>query len=454
MSGSAHAPIAADADASDAPRIAPFWTRLNDFFLFPFQMEPLIWAIALALANSVAVFVPLLGLLTGFATIFYFFKVAALASRGVLHSDQYAPSMMDEDWKWLPVKLYGVLLVYGVIVGLLVAFVFRPSSMMGVLSLMTLIFLLFALLLPAMVMVLIRSSSMASALNPLELLTAITDIGMQYLLLCFFLFLLLTGTWIAQDLLASIVPKMLLYPVVYFVSVCFTWIMAALIGYVMYQHHGALQIDLLRQPSAETEDKKETPAAAQARKEDQEARRRDAELAELVQKGDMQEALAQAREWVRATQTPVADHRRYQRLLLLDDPVSGRLAVHTPEYIALLLAERRNAEALKTLQEVQGKLPGFTLNHAPAVLVLAQYTWSQMDAHATLHLLRGFDKRFAQAQEIPNAYELIVRALKQGMGRGDKALPIVQAMQRRFPDHPSTQEAQWLLRAELPPKSV
>ena len=29
-------------DDAERPAIAPFWHRLNSFFLFPFQMEPLI----------------------------------------------------------------------------------------------------------------------------------------------------------------------------------------------------------------------------------------------------------------------------------------------------------------------------------------------------------------------------------------------------------------------------
>ena len=51
--------------------------------------------------------------------------------------------------------------------------------------------------------------------------------------------------------------------------------------------------------------------------------------------------------------------------------------------------------------------------------------------------------------EIPRAYELIIRALKQGQGKGYKAMPVLQAMQRRYPDHPSTQEAAWVMRDEV-----
>jgi len=439
--------IADDDDGDGTPRIAAFWTRLNDFFLFPFQMEPLIWAIGLTLFGSGAMllmgfFIPLLGFvpLMALGIAFYFFKVAALASRGVLHSKDYTSNMMDPDWKTMPWALFGVMLVHGTAIW----FLGNANELLGLLAQ-----LISSLVLPATVMVLIRSARMVAALNPLELLATITDIGAQYLLLCLFLFLLQAGMPITMELLLPIVPKMLLLPAFFFVLIYFTWVMAALIGYVMYQHHHALQIDLLKHPSPQANVKNDTPAAAQARRQAQEARRRDTMLADMVQKGDMREALAQAREWVRITKTPLPDHRRYHRVLLLDDPASGRLATHTPEYIALLLAERQNAEALKALQEVQRKLPGFALDNAPATLALAQYTWTQLDAHTTLQLLRGFDKRFAQAQEIPKAYELIVRAIKQGLGDGGKALPIFQAMQRRFPGHPSTQEAQWLLRDDL-----
>ena len=38
-------------DDAERPAIAPFWHRLNSYFLVPFQMEPLIYAALLALAS-------------------------------------------------------------------------------------------------------------------------------------------------------------------------------------------------------------------------------------------------------------------------------------------------------------------------------------------------------------------------------------------------------------------
>ena len=452
MTDSAQASFTDDSPA--APRIAPFWRRLNEFFLFPFQMAPLLWAVGLAVGGFLATLpfigmFGLLGLVVAFGTVFYFFKIAALASRGVLHSRDYAVDMMDEDWKWLPVKLFLIFLVYIVVIYFLSTFF--DSWLLGLL-----VYIIFLLLLPATVMVMIRSGRMLPALNPLELLATVTDIGLQYALLCLFLFLLSLGAGITMNFLAPIVPRMLLIPVANFVGIYFLWVMAALLGYTMYQHHAALQIDTLKEPETESESDLNMGNAAgrhadpyRANPEGQEARRRDTYISELVQKGDMQEALSQTREWMRVSKTPALDHGRYQRLLLLDNPLSGRLATHTPQYVAMLLAENRHAEALKALQEVQGVLPDFVLNDAATVLALAERTWAALDAPATLNLLRGFDKRFHKAPETPKAYELIVRALKQGLGHSDKALSIVLAMQRRFPGHPSTEEAQWVMRDEL-----
>lgn len=51
---------------------------------------------------------------------------------------------------------------------------------------------------------------------------------------------------------------------------------------------------------------------------------------------------------------------------------------------------------------------------------------------------------------MPAAYELAARALLEGLNRPDMALRVLATLQNRYPDSPSTQEVQWLLRAHLP----
>ena len=94
-------------------------------------------------------------------------------------------------------------------------------------------------------------------------------------------------------------------------------------------------------------------------------------------------------------------------------------------------------------------LPEFDAGKPDVTLALAEQAWKRMDAQHTIALLRAFDRRYPGVEEIPRAYELIVRALKQGLGKGHKAMPVLQAMQRRYPDHPCTQEAAWVMRDEV-----
>lgn len=122
----------------------------------------------------------------------YAFKVSALASRGITHSSDFRASQVDEDWKWLPWKFFGVLVVFGIFVG----FLATRSLTLGVVA-----NLVVAFLIPATWMVLINTNSLSSAINPFELLATIFGIGKSYLLLCFFLFLLQQGSPMVMTML-------------------------------------------------------------------------------------------------------------------------------------------------------------------------------------------------------------------------------------------------------------
>ena len=71
----------------------------------------------------------------------YAFKVSALASRGITHSSDFRSSQVDEDWKWLPWKFFGVLVVFGIFVG----FMATRSLTLGVIANLLVAFLIPAL---------------------------------------------------------------------------------------------------------------------------------------------------------------------------------------------------------------------------------------------------------------------------------------------------------------------
>ena len=95
----------------------------------------------------------------------------------------------------------------------------------------------------------------------------------------------------------------------------------------------------------------------------------------------------------------------------------------------------------------RARAPDFALEEAGHTLALAQAAWKGGDARTALELLKGFDKRYRGHASVPDAYELIVRVLVQGLGKPEPARAVLTALQQRYPDSPQTREAEWLLRA-------
>ena len=301
--------------------------------------------------------------------------------------------------------------------------------------------LLISLALPAAIMVLVQSLSFRQAINPFMQLATIQAIGVSYLLLCLFLFLLSMGAPMVLGMLLPALGMWVALPMLFLVLSYFTWVMAALMGYVMYQHHDALGIDLL--PGGGEDAPATGPAALSPEKLAE--RMDDAEVGQRVADGDLQGAVALARERVREQPESLPAHRRYHKALLLSDQ-TATLADHARRMIALLMARGERAEALRVWVACRGRSPDFVLEDAGQTLVLAQAAWKGADARTALELLKGFDRRHRGHATLPDAYELIVRVLVQGLGRDETARAVLKALQERYPDSPQTREAEWVLR--------
>lgn len=416
-------------------KIPPFWRKLNSFFLFPLQTEPLLYALLLSACSYglmfgvIGVFVVGLGLLLAVSR--YAFKVSALASRGITNSADFRASHVDEEWKWLPWKFFGVLFVFGLFVGFLAS----RSLALGLVA-----NLIVAFLIPATWMVLINTSSLSSALNPFELLATIFGIGKSYLLLCFFLFLLQQGSPMVMEALLKVAARGMVLPLMSFVLIYFTWVMAAMIGYVMYQHHAALDIEPVQAPEGESLVKIDPVA--------QEAQRRDAMVAKLVQSNQMDEAVNQAREWQRENVESLPDLRRYFRVLKLTEKADV-LADLAQRFIPMLMARQANSEALEVWVSSIKRKPDFQLQSAQTSYDLAQQAWRSGKPKYVLILGKNFEQRFAGSNLTPPMLELMVRAYKQGLSQPMQAVHVYMRMRQLFPEHASTKEVEWVLREEL-----
>jgi hypothetical protein len=423
-------------ETAKTPR--PFWHQINTFFAFPLQPKPLMYSVLLALSSllfKLIFFVPdALGILIVeigilLAASRYGFKVTALGSRGIYKAEDY-PSELDPDWKNLPWKLFAILIAQSIAVGWLQ----RLNPLLGTLAWLAMCFLL-----PATQIVLVQTCSFTETLNPANAWNAVRTIGWPYLLLCLFLFLLSQGTFIALGMLVPIFKGWILLPIVNWLLIYFSWVMASLLGYAMYQHHEAFGIDLL--PGGG-----EHGAARERRTPEQMAQQEtDAQVAQLLTDGDLAGALGVAYEEQRTRPDDLAAQRRYHRVLLrANKPAS--LVDHAQRFIPLLLRRGQTSEALQVHKACREQDTAFATTDAATALALAQAEWRAGDARAALALIAGFDKRFRGHEAIPQAYELAARALVQGLGRPDMARQILKTLESRYPDSEPTREVRWLLR--------
>jgi hypothetical protein len=440
--------MGAQGSAPSPKRPAPFWLRLNTFFLFPLQSKPLMYSLLLAfssmlyeaiffLPDALAILLVEIGIVLAASR--YAFKITALGSRGIYNADDY-PSELDPEWKNLPWKLFAILIAQSFAVGWLQ----RLSPTLGMLAWLAMCFLL-----PATQIVLVQTCSFSETLNPANAWNAVRTIGWPYLLLCLFLFLLSQGIFIALGMLLPVFSGWVLLPIVNWVLIYFSWVMASLLGYAMYQNHEAFGIALL--PGAGLDEDAPPVDRRSPRRIEQDAL--DAQVAELITAGDVAGALGVAYEEQRTRGEEVPAQRRYHRVLALAEGKTTTLLEHAHRYIPLLLQSGHGSEALTAWQTCRARDPQFELRDATATLHLAKAAWYANDAKEALALLQGFDRRFLDHESVPAAYELVARVLLQGMNRADMALRVLATLESRYPDALATQETQWLLRNHVPQKA-
>jgi len=423
------------------PPPPPFWHRLNSFFAFPLQMRPLAYGLLLSfcsllfegvffLPDAVALILIEIGIMLAASR--YGFKIIALGARGIRDSSDFGRESSDE-WTYLPWKLFAITLVQAFLIGWLAYY----APILGTVGLFVMSFTY-----PAAVIVLVQSGSFFQAMNPGHVMDTMRIIGWPYALLCFFLFLLSTGAQVAMALVMPMFDGRILLPIANFAVIYFGWVMASLLGYVMFQHHDAFGFDAV--PGSEIDDGRPVDRRTP---EQIAAQRIDAEVAQLVTEGDLPAALGLAYEAQRtAASDDLAAQRRYHRVLALMPDKTATMLDQAKRFIPLLMRRDLSSEALKVFKACKEKDKAFALDDAQMVIAMARAEWRGGDAHATLALLSGFDKRFRGHEAIPQAYELAARALVQGLGRADMAQPILATMEARYPDSEQTQEVRWLLR--------
>ena len=415
---------------AEVPVVTPFWQRLPLFFRFPLHWEPLLYMGLLSLVTLLGFVLPipspfdhvLVHLGVWLAFVRYAYKTLDQTAQGRLTPDQHQ-TLSDTDRDSLPYKQFAIFMVMGLVLGF-------AEQMGGLVLGAATIFSVLAL--PASVMNLSITRSFWAGLNPLAAISMMRIVGMPYLGLCAFLFLLSASQ---QMLMISMLPRLpgwMILPALNFVAMYFTLIMFNMMGYVVYQHHHLLGVSISANAST-----------AGGRADGKGGEAADA-IGRLVGAGQIDEALDIAYEAQRVAPDDVAANGRYHKLLALagrDD----RLLSHAKRYLGLLLNKGQGDEALVLYRAMQERHAAFEPEQPAQLLRLAEIARRRRDFPEALALIKGFDKRFPRHAEIPAVYLFAARVLCENLRQDANARRIIAVLLARYPGHPVSAEAQQLL---------
>ena len=410
----------------DGPEVTPFWQRLPNFFRYPLHWQPLLYMGLLAGATLLGFVLPLpfpldhllvhLGVWLAF--IRYAYKTLDQTALGLLTPEEH--QMHDDPERAnLPYKQFAIFLVISFALGL-------ADKAGGLVFGVVLVFSV--LTLPASVMILSTTRSFWAGINPLAAIGMVRVIGLPYLGLCAFLFLLSASQQALQMGLATRLPGWLLLPALNFVAMYFTLIMFNMMGYVVYQYHHMLGVSI----SADA------PAAAGKAADGVDA------IGGLIAAGRVDEALEIAYEAQRVAPDDVAAHGRYHKLLALAGR-DERLLSHARPYLTRLLQKGQGDEALTLHRAMLERDAAFEPEQPAQLLRLAEAARRRREFPQALALIKGFDKRFPRHADIPAVYLFAARVLCENLSQDASARQILGVLLTRYPEHAASIEAKQLL---------
>jgi hypothetical protein len=406
---------------TDKPDIPPVWQVISRFFRYPFNASVLP-VLALISVASLLTFVPVLGFfiwLLLWAMLFKLsYEILSSTASGMMDGPPSVTQMSDG----IMFKHIGLLLGMGLAYGLLVGL---SGSVLLAIGLG--LFLMLAL--PAAMMTLAMTQSLLQALNPVIWIQIMRTTGWAYLLTTLFLLLMLMSQAQAEAWLLPLVggSLALLSVISTFISGYFMAASFHLMGYLLYQFHEDLGIDVtateLRGPSNRDD---QHPLVSEANA--------------LVREGQVDEAAKMLGEEIRlnGAERPVHDH---YRKLLLSRGDRGALLEHGRGYIPMLMHSLGDkAAALDILADCLESDPGFRPANPDDILPLAQTAFAQRRHRLVLKLTSGFGKQYREHRDLAENYFLAAQSMLEQGEPPDRPVNLVRQLRKRFPDHPLSED--------------
>ena len=401
--------------------IKPFWERLPKFFTYPLKPGTLIYMAILALLGAVFFWSWVVQFICWVLLLNYAYvslkKTAAgnLSAPGV--DEMIAGNFVDV---LIPVVKQAVLYLILIVLGFFIA------GKLGALA--ALLYLLLAIfLLPSMIIVLVNTESLTSALNPQAFLFLPVKIGKGYFIMFFFLAILFLAP---GALLQWFLPYLPAYAGAFlkaFAENFYTVISYHLMGYVLLQYHETIGFEI-------GADDVKTGAGSPKEVPDPPAVREKKIVAVLCREGRFDQASEHIRRWhAQGGKFDAELSEQYFQLLKNQGDSSGMLS-HAPVYLEFAVSEGKKKDAIETFDACRKLDPEFALN-APLMLKLGEWLAEAGRFKDALRLFSRLSKRHPDADEVPLSYFRAAQIYHDRMMDSERARKIMKTLLKRFPDH-------------------
>ncbi len=386
----------------------PFWRKFGFFFRY-LNQEKLYYQITLLAAANLLLAIPSLVLSLLIAAMLFLasyklaFEVLHTVSSGQMEYADSRSYEIDDNIGFKAIAMAVVQL-------LIFIFVYRSDPPVGLALLIVTI-----VVTPAYLMMLSKTQSVVESFNPVNLMTVMTRIGTEYILLLVFFLLCaafnLAFRYYTIDLLPGLIGSVITAWVLYFLLV-FTFLV---IGYVMYRHadelgHDTVDVEVVDTQTTHPEDPiKDRVLQLLEDSKPQEAINIINELKKEDGRTDLDTYLAQAQS--------LLVHQKRQRPVdkfqsMVDD---GQLK----EAVELYLSYADDGHLLKPDQ-------------AATISQLIQYAFDKNQFNQVLKLCRDFDKRYPlEHEQIVSNFFLVAKIYYQH-NKMDQAKKLCQTLIKKY----------------------
>ncbi len=402
--------------------IKPFWERIPKFFLYPLAPGTLIYLAVLSL-GSLVVFSQIVQLVCWALVLNYAYAALQRTTMGNL----IPPPVWDESIIKDFIQVFKQIILYLVLLLIVVA----TENHFGVIA-ARLVILAALYLLPSMIIILVKTKSLMTALNPKAFLALPVKIGKGYFIMFIFLSLLFFAPYALLYSVSAVTPEFLYHYILTLAQNYYTVISYHLMGYVLLQYHKEIglkiSVDDIKESNTPPTEKADDPFTLELKR-----------VEVFCREGKLDDAIAHIQQWRASGGSLNAELSERFFDLLKTQKRTEEFLKHGPECLSLLVENGNKTKALDVFQTCASADPNFTAS--PRVLLkIGEWLAETGKPKEALKVFSNMTKTYPDAPDAPMAYFRAAQLYYDRLMDGARAKKILEQIIQKYPDHKMIQK--------------